>query len=304
MNPLERLLCPVDLREPSRAALACAAMFAEEFASVLDAVYVPEGYDPHSNRLFAPRTHAVQKLMTAHNLKAELSSLLGTRSPAVPSTVEVRWGRVLRVILEEARQRQSNMIIVGAPDQRSSWRCTTRLADALATEAPCPVLTVPDQELSRKPSRILLAVDLSEATDYAVEWTALLASRFDASVEVVHPERGLGGSPKELQKIEGRFERAGVLATMRAARGASVLADVVGRRASGTFQLVVVGLERRGARWLDASFVERLRGRANMPVLSVVAKTERQLMPSLDPGGRLRDLFPSLLQPVAQRYVA
>jgi nucleotide-binding universal stress UspA family protein len=241
--------------------------------------------------------------MTAHNLKADLSSLVGTRSPGVPSTVEVRWGRVLGVILEEARQRQSSMIIVGASD-RGAWRCTTRLADALAADAPCPVLTVPAQDLSRKPSRILLAVDLSDATDYAVEWTALLASRFDASVEVVHPERGLVGSAKELQKIGCRFERSGVRATMRAARGASVLADVAGRRASGAFQLVVVGLERRGEGWLGASFVERLRGRANMPVLSVVAKTERQLMPALDVGSRLRELFPFGLQPVAQASVA
>jgi nucleotide-binding universal stress UspA family protein len=300
MNPLERLLCPVDLREPSHAALACAAMFAAEFTSVLDAVYVPEGYDPHSNRLFAPRMHAVQKLMTAHNLKADLSSLVGARSPGVPSTVEVRWGRVLRVILEEARQRQSNMIVVGASDQGSSMRCKTRLADALAADAPCPVLTVPDRNLSSKPSHILLAVDLSEATDYAVEWTAVLASRFDASVEVVYPERGLAGSPKALQKLECRFEHSGVRATTRAARGASVLADVAGRRASGAFQLVVVGLERRGVGRLDASFVERLRGRANVPVLSVVAKTERQLVPCIDPVSRLRELFPSVLQPVAQ----
>jgi len=303
MNPLQRLLCPVDVRQPSHAALACAAMFAEEFASVLDAVYVPEGYEPSSNRLFAPRIHAVQKLTIAHDLKADLSSLVGTRSPGVSSTVEIRWGSVLRVILAEARQRQSNMIIVGASDQGPS-RYTTRLADALAADAPCPVLTVPAQDPSRKPSRILLAVDLSEATDYAVEWTALLASRFDASVEVVHPERELGGSPRELQKIEGRFERAGVRVTMRAGRGASVLADVVGRRASGAFQLVVVGLERRGAGRLDASFVERLRGRADMPVLSVVAKTERRPMLSLEPDSRLRDLFPFALQPIAEAQVA
>ena len=61
MNRPRRVLCPVDLRQPSRAALAFAGVLAEEFQSVLDAVYVPEGHDSRTTRLFAPRVHAVEK---------------------------------------------------------------------------------------------------------------------------------------------------------------------------------------------------------------------------------------------------
>ena len=65
MNRIRRVLCPVDLREPWHAALGFAALLAEEFESVLDAVYVAEGDESRTTRLFAPRVHAVEKLMNA-----------------------------------------------------------------------------------------------------------------------------------------------------------------------------------------------------------------------------------------------
>ena len=290
MNRLRRVLCPVDLRQPSHAALGFGAMLAEEFQSALDAIYVSEGHDVRTTRLFAPRVHAVEKLMTAHNLQEDLSLLVRAGAPRVPSTAEVRWGRPLSLVLAEASRRQSDLIVVGGSNQPTSWLGTTRFADALAADASCPVLTVPDRDLPGRPSRILLGVDFSEATDAAVEWTAALASRFDASVEVLHAERGLAGAPSELGKIECRFGRSGIRATMHAAREVSLLADFVERTADDPFELVVIGVERGGAGHHDASFVKRLRRLVRAPVLSIVAKADRQPMPSPDPFARSQNL--------------
>jgi nucleotide-binding universal stress UspA family protein len=265
-------------------------MLAEEFQSVLDAIYVPEGHDARTTRLFAPRVHAVEKLMSAHNLREELSSLVRARAPRVPSTAEVCWGRPLPSVLAEASRRGSDLIVVGGSNRSSSWLGTARFADLLAFDAPCPVLTVPDCESPSRPVRILLGVEFSEATDAAVEWTAALASRFDASVEVLYAERGLAGAPSELGRIECRFGRSGVRATMRAARGASLLADVVERSADDPFELVVIGAEHGGAGRLDASFVERLRRLVRAPILSIVAKADRQPMSSPEPFARFQDL--------------
>jgi nucleotide-binding universal stress UspA family protein len=301
MTRLGHVLCPVDLRRPSHGALAFASMLAEEFGSILDAVYVAEGKEPRSTPPFVPSVHAAPKSSGAHGLGEELSTLVAARSPHARSTAEVRFGRPLPVLLEQARQRKSDLIVLGSPHQPSSWRCTARLGDALAAGATCPVLTVPDRDLPAKPTRILLPIELSGATDVAVEWTAFLASRFDACVDVVHGER-CGDAPRALGDIECRFGRSGVRATMHAARGQSVLADVVGRSAEDPFQLVVVGVERRDAARLDVSFLERLRNRTHMPVLSVVAQYEPRTMPSLDPLGRLRELFPPPLQAVAHPH--
>jgi nucleotide-binding universal stress UspA family protein len=280
MNRLKRVLCPIDVRQPSRGAISFAAALAEEFESVLDAVYVSERHDSHVARLFAPRMNEGEKAMATHNLTEELTSLVGAGAPRVQSTAEVRWGRPLQRVLAEASRRRSDLIVVGAPDPSSSWRCTTRFADALASDAPCPVLTVPDRDSPWTPSRILLGIDLSEATDAAVEWTNLLASRFDASVEVLHAQRSLAGAPSELRKIESRFGRSGVRAEMRASRGASVLADIVERDTDDAFELVVIGIERGGAGRLDASFVERLRKLLRTPVLSIAGKALPQPMRS------------------------
>lgn len=298
MNRPRRVLCPVDLRQPSRAALAFAAMLVDEFQLVLDAVYVPEGHDSRTTRLFAPRVHAVEKLMVDHNLTEDLNSLLRAWAPSVVSTAEVLWGRPLRSVLAGASRRRSDLIVVGESTQSSSWH--RRFADALASDAPCPVFTVPDGDSARRPSRILLGVELSEATDAAVEWAALLASRFDASVEVLYAGHGLAGSPSELGKIECRFERSGVRATMRAARGASLLADVVGRSTDSPSELVVIGAERGRATRLDVSFVEKLRRLVRAPVLSIVAQPEPQPVHSLAPVVPLSELLPSGFERFAQ----
>lgn len=295
MNRLRRVLCPVDLRQPSHGAITFAAVLAKEFESVLDAVYVAERHDSHMTRLFAPRLRDVEKSTATHHLTEELTSLLGVDAPRVSSTAEVRWGRLLPSALAEASRRRSDLIVVGAPRQSSSWRCTTRFADALASDAACPVLTVPDRDSPWMPSRILLGIDLSEATDAAVEWTALLASRFNASVEVLHAERALVGASSELGKIESRFGRSGVSATMRAARGASVLADIVERDGDHSFELVVIGVERGGAGRFDPPFVERLRKLVSTPLLSIGGKAVPQPMPFRDPVFRLAALQPSVL---------
>jgi nucleotide-binding universal stress UspA family protein len=302
MNRLPRVLCPVDLRHPSHGAVAFAALLAEKFESVLDAVYVAQGHDSHTTRLFAPRVHEAERSMATHNLTEELTTLMSAGAAGVPSTAEVRWGRPLRSVLAEATRRRSSLIVVGAPSQSSSWRCTAHFPDALASEAPCPVLTVPDGDSLWKPSRILLGVDLSEATDVAVEWTAMLASRFDASVEVLHAEHALVGAPGELGRIESRFGRSGVRATMRAARGTSVLADVVGRDAGDSFELLVIGMELGGVGHLDAPFVERLRQVVRRPVLSIVAKAEPRPVPSRHPAFWLRDMVPSTFDAAAHRH--
>lgn len=227
--------------------------------------------------------------MAVHNLREDLSSLVRASAPRVPSTAEVRWGRPLHSVLAEASRLASDLIVVGGSNWSSSWRCTTRFADALAADASCPVLTVPDRDSRGRPSRILLGGDFSEATDAAVDWTAVLAHRFDASVEVLYAQRGLAGAPSELGKIECRFMRAGVRATVRAARGVSLLADFVERSADDPFELVVIGVVRGGAGPHDASFVKRLRRLVRSPVLSIAAKAEPQPMPSPGPFARLQD---------------
>ncbi|HEX6766918.1 MAG TPA: universal stress protein [Polyangiaceae bacterium] len=304
MSRLRRVLCPVDLRQPWHAALGFAATLAEEFQSVLDTVYVAEGQDSRTTRLFAPRVSAVEKLMTSHNLTQDLITLVGARAPSVTSTAEVRWGQPLRVVLADASRRRADLIVVGGPDRPLAWRCTARFTDTLAADAPCPVLSVPGRHPPGTPSRILLGVDFSEATAPAVEWTALLARHFNSNVEVLHAERGLVSTPSELGEIEGRFGRSGVRATMRAAPGASLLADLVGRITDDPFELVVVGVEPAGTARLDTSFVERLRRLVCTPVLSIVARPEARPVRSRDPLAGLRELLPSTLESVAQPALA
>jgi hypothetical protein len=53
---------------------------------------------------------------------------------------------------------------------------------------------------------------------------------------------------------------------------------------------VVIGAEHGGAGRLDASFVERLRRLVRAPILSIVAKADRQPMSSPEPFARFQDL--------------
>jgi nucleotide-binding universal stress UspA family protein len=287
-HSLRRILCPVDIGRPSNAALGFATMLAGEFESVLDVMYAPEGHDPSANRWFAPRIHAVERMMSVHNLEGALQAFLEGARP-VESTVEVRWGRPLRVILAEARRRESDLMVLGSHARVSSWPFATAIADALAVSSPCPILTVPETEPATALTRIVVPMDFSAASEMAVDWAAVLACRFDARVDVVFDARA--GVPSRIADVRARFALSGIRPTLCPTRGVRALDQIALSSDVVPGDLVVVALD--GRKRSDVSALEGLRGASRVPVFSIGERVERRVLPSLEPALRCDESFPT-----------
>jgi nucleotide-binding universal stress UspA family protein len=279
-SAIGRILCPVDVARPSSSAVRCAFVLADWFGATIDALHVAD-----ASRLLAPDdTHV------GWAARGMLERIVGHSASGVRVRLEATRGTTFGVILDRATSHRSDLIVLGASARpRPSFRSASGLADELAAETECPVLTVPEDFGDSFGKRILLPVDFSEATDAAVHWASVFATRFDAQVDVVHAlgrpsfePAGLlarsscfgriAGAVRRLQNIERRLRDAGVRATSNVLVEAPPLQAILELGERGPYDLVVVGVHERNpvSSRPGTGMVATLRRKSRIPLLSVL----------------------------------
>lgn len=140
MINIKKILVPVDFSEGSELALRYAASFAVEFGAQIHLVHVIEAEVLHPGNLEDP-------LNTMASWEAEAKIRLGAFIPEKFRSLDiiksVRGGIIFEGIIEEARIREVDLIIIGAHGESGavdSWLGGT--AYEVARKAACPVLTV------------------------------------------------------------------------------------------------------------------------------------------------------------------
>lgn len=143
---------------------------------------------------------------------------------------------------------------------------------------------------SAEPPRLLVAVDLAEASQGLVEEAACLAQRLGASLDLVHvlPERAApadreipGAEEREVREARAELETlalvalgAGVPASVTVVRSRDVAGAIQEAAESGGHDLIVLGSRGRTpfTRWmLGSGVIDRLRHASHRPVLIVAA---------------------------------
>ncbi len=219
MIPIRRILCPIDFSEFSRRALDHATAIARRYDStvtvfnvsaVLPAVTLAAG----SPLLpIAPPTPA-----DLEALLVSMKRFADAETTAVPMQFEIGEGDAAHEVLDRARSLPSDLIVMGTHG-RSGFRrlLLGSVTEKVIRSAPCPVLTVPrpaDEEAEPLPaprfSRIVCAVDFSDASLHALEYAFSLAAGADAGhVTLVHvvevmpaPPRAVSGSDVEAKALD------------------------------------------------------------------------------------------------------
>jgi nucleotide-binding universal stress UspA family protein len=179
MTP-RRVLVPVDFSKCSRAALTYAASKSDRRPTVIDLLYVgrpinanvalhvPTGSGHMSLKDFA-RASALRDL-------EHLATSMHVHGP-VAIRASVEFGDAADEIIAFARDRGHDEIIMGSHSQaaRSELRLGA-VADRVAREAPCPVITVSgDQPKGDWAARVAQALELrrpalAPASDIPVKW--------------------------------------------------------------------------------------------------------------------------------------
>lgn len=300
MLTIEKILCAVEMRLDDINVLAAACALARPFGARVEGLLVRPGHGPPTSA--AARLERFSGLDSAREAELLFAELLGsTPGSRLADTIV---GGEPRAILERSAQWGSDLIVLGL--ERLSAQGPERLAalaDELSRAAPCPIMTVPAGAGTPPPSRILLPVDFSAATERAVEWTATLAQRLSATVHVLHAvgSSALRGTPTgqgeplrttmerargRLEEVEQRLRAQGVGCTSSIAERGTTHAILACREELGS-ALIVMGVHHHAMdRGRASGMVATVRCRAPVPVLSMTS-AESEAVRVLDARMRL-----------------
>jgi universal stress protein A len=178
MTQPRHVLVPVDFSRCSRAALAYAVARSDRTPTIIDILYV--GRPVKTNvALHVSEGHLSLKEFATASAMRDLEKLAASMHTHGPVQIHpsVAFGEPVEVILGIARERGHDQIIMGAHSQ--SARVDVRLgavADRVAREAPCPVVTVSgDQARSEWAARVAKVLEIPRpslvpASDVPLKW--------------------------------------------------------------------------------------------------------------------------------------
>lgn len=187
------ILVPTDFSDCAAGALDAALALAEKKSAPLVLLHaiVLHGDDPYNPaRYFDDREALFERLgEEAKSRIAALESGWSERSVTVRS--ELRRGiHAAPVILEAAEELDAGLIVIGTHGRRgpSRWLLGS-VAEEVVRAAPCPVLTVRQQDppqTLQSVERILVPIDFSEASEPTLAHARRIARRFGARLALLH----------------------------------------------------------------------------------------------------------------------
>ena len=142
---IKRILCPLDLSDDCRPALALACEWAKQFGAELHLLHVVAGLStpypylgPPFNEAMSWETMIRQKARDALNTYA-----LPEGFAALKVVRELRNGSPIAHIDEYAKEKDIDLIVMGTPGRSGfSHLLVDSIAENVVRRAPCPVLTV------------------------------------------------------------------------------------------------------------------------------------------------------------------
>lgn len=288
----ETIVVGVDGSKESIAAATLAARLAKVFGARLRLMHAV----PDLNIPFDVIAMATGGRMPAQHIRAEAKRRVrAVLRNAVPDdvlqTIQVESGAPPVVLRDAARRYEADLVVLGAKQRSAVTRALAgSVVPYLLRTLDVPILLAADDDL---PTRILAAVDLSQASNTVLETAVDLADVLDAQLEALHvaePVTVPVGLPIQIS-VETLYERAehrfsellggvGKSRTIdhrvrRGAAGESIAQEAADWKAD----LIVVGSQGKG--WVDrlviGSTTERLANLlpTSILVLPVAASLER-----------------------------
>jgi nucleotide-binding universal stress UspA family protein len=206
MTDLQPIVVGLDFSGGSEAALLRAADLAERLRARLHLVYAaPTMRVEHGDESFDETVQSVERRTRAF---AE-DALGGPKGFDVigPEVVVRRGEAAADAVLRYADEVGAGLIVIGTHGRRGVRRFLMgSVAEEVVRRAPCPVLAVPLAAARTAPgpdAPVLVPVDFSAVNRDAVAAARVVASQFDAPVELVHVVERTGPYPDFYGDIPG-----------------------------------------------------------------------------------------------------
>jgi nucleotide-binding universal stress UspA family protein len=187
----KKIICATDFSPAADQAAELALRLARLFGDRLELVHWI-----HRSPFIHPELAgaALEPLREQAN-RAILARLDRLTGKGVEVSAEVEFGDVDDRLLERAAHPETRMLVLGTTHGRNA---ATRafigsVARRVGRQAPCPVLAVPETSLLARggwapdrPLKVTVAVDLSPATDAALDWVKSFTEVAPCDIELVH----------------------------------------------------------------------------------------------------------------------
>ncbi|MEO0559781.1 MAG: universal stress protein [Bacteroidota bacterium] len=282
MRSIRHILVPRDFSPPSEAALAVALRLAARADATLHLVHVDVlSEDPYGS----PDDAAGLAARLRERLKGIVDHDRGDGTPFDPGSVRMEHAVFHEVaagptIARHAAEIGADLVVMGRHARRGVGRAVLgSIAEHLTREAPCPVATVvPARDTADDESRayddlpgvVLCAVDLSDASEAAVDLAAGLAEGLDARLDLLHAGSADSDARERVDALAARVaDSVEVRSDIRNGSPTEAIAQAI---AETPPDLVVVG-RRAGMARLLGSVSERIVQTAATPI--VVALEDR-----------------------------
>ena len=204
MREINRILCPVDLSDVSRDAIAHAVLLASWYKAKVTALHVrnPLVVPETDFRVFGFGPPLVLTDDEVNDARAQVLACFGAAGADVDVLIDS--GRPAQQILERAKSLPADVVVIGTHGASGFEHLILgSVTEKVLRRATCPVLTVPP--LARTTAtlpfrRILCPLDFSESSLAALDFALSIAQQSDAELTLLHVIEGLA----EEESIAGR----------------------------------------------------------------------------------------------------
>lgn len=192
MLSIERILCPTDFSPCASHALPHALRLAREYGAELHLYHavVLHETEPADATYGLPDLEGLYEAIQEQTA-AQLRETVPEDAGITTARAQVRATSPARGILEYAEEREIDLIVMGTHGRRGLRRLLLgSVAEEVVRLAPCPVLTVPENEDSgHEPGvarNIVVPLDFSEHARLALAHAKALAAMNNARVHLLH----------------------------------------------------------------------------------------------------------------------
>jgi nucleotide-binding universal stress UspA family protein len=267
----QKVLVAIDLSEASQTPLRYAAALSSRLGASLTALYVAPRYGSHEPFPAFPSAAALDPARQ-QALEGEVRGFVEAAGGPLPAAVVVRDGDPADEILAAAGESGVDLVVLGTHGRRGFERWSLgSVTDRVARRAEWPLLAVPPQAGTPACTRMLCALDLSDASAEVLAYAAGLALKLQARLLVLHVAEGshwydpwpisgvdpdavrrevAGATEKRAAELVACHVPAGVPVEVRIAFG--VASRQIERAAAEQADLVVLGVQ--STRGLDRLF--------------------------------------------------
>jgi nucleotide-binding universal stress UspA family protein len=296
MREINRILCPVDLSEPSQHAIEHAVVLARWYGAKITALHV-------SNPIVIPSTDftVVGNVPVARLTQDEIDGITAQvrvsceAANAADVDVIVDSGHAASRIVERAKSLPADLIVMGTHGAGGFEHLVLgSVTEKVLRKASCPVLTVPPRTrvTSKLPfKRLLCPVDFSDSSLAALDVAFSLAQEGEAELTILHVFEWLPGDEaltnrpinvpeyrrevehdfaEKLQKLVPDSVRTWCRPTTRIGHG-KPYREILGVATEDGADLIVMGIHGRNALdlMLFGSTTNQVVRRATCPVLTL-----------------------------------